>query len=66
MDCLCIVQDDERIKKVQIDQIDLIYARSLLTIAVVAGEDCNASIPHLYREVRKPSKILSNFRVTVD
>ena len=53
VDCLCIVQDDEREKRFQINQMDLIYARSLLTIAVVAGEDCNAGIPHLYREIRK-------------
>ena len=56
VDCLCIVQDDEREKKAQINQMDLIYARSLLTIALVAGEDCNAGIPHLYREIRKPQQ----------
>ncbi|KAK0510510.1 hypothetical protein JMJ35_006942 [Cladonia borealis] len=56
VDCLCIVQDDEREKKLQINQMDLVYARSLLTIAVVAGEDCNAGIPHLYREIRKPQQ----------
>ena len=56
VDCLCIVQDDEREKKFQINQMDLIYARSLLTIAVVAGEDCNAGIPHLYREIRNPQQ----------
>jgi Heterokaryon incompatibility protein (HET) len=56
VDSLCIVQDDDYERTAQISQMDLIYARALLTVAVVASEDCTSGIPHLYREIRNPKQ----------
>lgn len=47
VDALCIVQDDEEEKKIQINQMDVIYGCALAVLIVAAGEDANNGIPGL-------------------
>jgi hypothetical protein len=51
-DSLCIVQDDDADMSIYLTQMDLIYARAAFAIVVATGDDANAGIPHIYRQVR--------------
>lgn len=41
VDSLCIVQDDLEKKGAQIDQMDVIYSRAILTLVALSGKDAN-------------------------
>ena len=45
VDALCIVQDDEALKKILINKMDLVYANALLTIFAASGDDPNTGLP---------------------
>lgn len=49
VDSLCIIHDDERSRKQQIDQMHVIYHRSAMTIVAAAGRDSNAGLVSLSR-----------------
>lgn len=47
IDCLCIVQDDQHDKLLQISQMHSIYRSAWLTIIAGSGSDSNAGLPGL-------------------
>jgi hypothetical protein len=49
VDQYCIDQNDHDIKSIQIGQMDLIYARALVTIVAAAGSDANYGLPGVSR-----------------
>ena len=50
VDCLCIIQDDDRYKSQQIEQMDAIYANSYLTIVDVDGQDSHHGLPGVFKD----------------
>ncbi|KAF2247304.1 HET-domain-containing protein [Trematosphaeria pertusa] len=54
VDALCIVQDDNDDKKVQIQQMDIIYSAAVLTIVAAGGMDAHAPLPGLLPATRSP------------
>ncbi|RDW57108.1 hypothetical protein BP6252_13854 [Coleophoma cylindrospora] len=47
VDSLCIVQDDDEIKRVQISNMNLVYSSSVMTIVAAVGSDSNAGLAGL-------------------
>jgi hypothetical protein len=47
IDALCIVQDDNADLKLQISQMDLIYARALFTVVVASRDSADSGIPRV-------------------
>jgi hypothetical protein len=45
VDALCIVQDDEQSKHIEMSRMDQIYRNAYLTIIAAAGKDANAGLP---------------------
>jgi Heterokaryon incompatibility protein (HET) len=45
VDALCIVQDDDATKGVQIDQMASIYASALVTIVALSGQSASSGLP---------------------
>ena len=45
VDSLCIIQDDEADKAIQIAAMDQIYSSSILTIAAASGANANSGLP---------------------
>ena len=45
VDSLCIIQDDEDDKAIQIAAMDQIYSSSVLTIAAASGDNADAGLP---------------------
>lgn len=45
VDALCIVQDDENIKRHLISHMDTVYSHAFFTIVAANGEDPNAGLP---------------------
>jgi hypothetical protein len=62
VDCLCIVQDDEETKMVQINNMASIYANSYATIVVADGKDAN----HGLRGIKGVSQSRKVVRKSVD
>ncbi|KAF2717514.1 HET-domain-containing protein [Polychaeton citri CBS 116435] len=56
IDALCIVQDDEQDKLIQIEQMDVIYTNSILTLVAASGTDAEAGLPGLEPETRRPNQ----------
>lgn len=53
VDVLCIIQDDNKDKKEQIAQMDLIYAGALFTIIAAGGSNAQSGLPGLLEGTRK-------------
>ncbi|KAF2807356.1 uncharacterized protein BDZ99DRAFT_478844 [Mytilinidion resinicola] len=45
VDSLCIVQDDEATKTIQINAMDRIYTSAMVTIVAMYGSSCHAGLP---------------------
>ena len=47
VDVLCILQDDDNDKRVQIQSMSEVYSNAILTIVAGVGEDANAGLPRV-------------------
>ncbi|MCJ1248404.1 hypothetical protein MMC30_005621 [Trapelia coarctata] len=57
VDALCIVQDDNSDKGIQINAMDRVYERSVLTIVACHGTDANAGLPGMRKGSRSPEQL---------
>ncbi|KAJ9666645.1 hypothetical protein H2201_003304 [Coniosporium apollinis] len=57
IDALCILQDDEKDKEVQIPQMHLIYGLAALTIIAAFGDDADAGLPGVEPGSRRSSHV---------
>jgi hypothetical protein len=62
VDTLCIVQDDDEDRRLQIRQMDVIYSIASLTIVAAAGEDANVGLPGLSSRMRRPAQAIESIR----
>lgn len=53
VDALCIIQDDQSVKQVQLAQMGLIYSLAAFTIVAAAGDNANAGLPGIRAGTRK-------------
>ncbi|KAF2032758.1 HET-domain-containing protein [Setomelanomma holmii] len=59
IDALCIVDDDPNEKHTQISNMDQIYSSAYITLIAAAGNDANAGLPRVTRQIARKRRILS-------
>lgn len=59
VDCLCIIQDEEEDKLIQMHAMDSVYNSAFLTIVAAAGDDANAGLSPFNSPRFKPSLSIS-------
>jgi hypothetical protein len=65
VDKLCIDQNDDKKKMIQINQMDLIYGGSDVTIISAYGEDCHYGLPGIHQTLRPGQRVVQLESMTI-